>query len=150
MARAGPHGPTSAACRPARIPRVFHVTVTGCFSATHQLCLAGGALEPPHGHQWNVQVTYVADALDEMGVAVDFVVLRKRLVEVLDTLRERCLNDLPAFAERPPSAENVAWYVARQLAAWPELGGGLYSVQVEEEPGCFATYFPTSADSILP
>lgn len=124
----------------------YEVRVTTWFAAAHQLRLPGGELEPLHGHNWNVCVTYAGDTLDDMGVLVDFVALRARLEEIRAELHDRQLNELEAFVERNPSAENVARHIAETLGAGDQHAAYLRCVEVEEEPGCFARYYPKTPD----
>ncbi|MCA9242725.1 MAG: 6-carboxytetrahydropterin synthase [Phycisphaerales bacterium] len=120
---------------------MFEVSVTGWFSAAHQLRLPGGELEPLHGHNWRVTVTCAGPTLDDMGVLLDFTRLKPRLVEILATMHDRHLNDLPAFAARNPSAENVAVVIAEALCEGYPGRAFVRCVEVEESPGCVARYF---------
>jgi 6-pyruvoyltetrahydropterin/6-carboxytetrahydropterin synthase len=123
---------------------VFEVTVQRVFSASHQLRLPNGSFEPLHAHDWRVRITCAGPKLSDAGLLVDFGPLRARLDDVLDELRGRNLNELAEFATTNPTAEHIAVYVARRLAArlpaWPPLR----CVEVEEEPGCAARYYPPS------
>ncbi len=121
---------------------MYEITVSGRVVATHYLRRPDGSTESRHEHVWRIAVTYAGPELDEMGLLVDFVDVRARLEELLHAVEDRNLNDLPAFADRNPSAENVARYLADQLPR--ELPGParLKSVSAEEEPGCIATYYP--------
>ena len=121
---------------------MFEVSVTGKFVAAHQLREPDGSTEPLHEHVWHVKVTYAGGKLDKMGLLVDFGVLRSRLNELMGVFDEQDLNRLPLLAGRNPSAENVALYLAGQLPG--ELPGAvrLKCVEIEEEPGCAARYFP--------
>ncbi|MFO0838917.1 MAG: 6-carboxytetrahydropterin synthase [Phycisphaerae bacterium] len=121
---------------------VFEAGVSGWFSASHRLTLLDGTLEPLHGHNWRVTVTYAASRLDGMGVAVDFVALQRRLDQVLRAMHDRHLNDLSPFAARNPSAENVALHVAESLRDFAAGAARLACVEVEEAPGCVARYRP--------
>ncbi|MBU0638792.1 MAG: 6-carboxytetrahydropterin synthase [Planctomycetes bacterium] len=121
---------------------MFEVRVSGSFAAAHRLRGTGGALEPLHEHEWRVTVTCAGEQLDELGLLLDFNRLRMRLSEVLVPLNQLTLNDLPAFAHRNPSAENVAAYVAEQLAAGVPGPAYVSCVEVEEEPGCCARFRP--------
>lgn len=124
---------------------MYEVVVTGVFAAAHQLRLPDGSLEPLHGHNWHVRATYAGSGLDEMGVLVDFTRLRPALQAVLGELNDTFLNELPAFEEINPSAENVAGLIAERLTR-ADVGGHpsaqLAEVEVEEEPGCFARVKP--------
>ena len=124
---------------------MFEVCVQDRFSARHHLRLPDGSREEPHEHDWRVCITYTGEDLDNNGWLVDFELIQARLRELLKTLRDRDLNQLPAFAERNPTAENVALHLAEQMAlALPEVPG-LHCVEVEEQPGCLARYFPVSS-----
>ena len=126
---------------------MFEVSVTSSFSAAHQLRLPDGSAEPLHRHNWRVTVTRAGSVLDEMGVLVDFEILRARLDRLLATLNDQNLNTLPAFAERNPTAENVALHIAERLAVELPAAAVLKCVEVEEAPGCLARYFPSHKTS---
>jgi 6-pyruvoyltetrahydropterin/6-carboxytetrahydropterin synthase len=129
----------------ARMTGSFEVSVAGWFAAAHQLRLpaaAGGGLEPLHGHNWRVVVTCRGPKLDSMGVLVDFTKLKPALDRLLARLHDRHLNELPPFAERNPSAENVAVYVAEEIASAVPAGVAVACVEVEEAPGCIARFRP--------
>ncbi len=118
---------------------MYEVVVEDVFSAAHRLKLPSGEYEPLHGHNWPVRVTYRGAELDDMGVLVDFTVVRPALRAVLSELHDTCLNDHPAFADGRTSAERVAAWIAEKLAGAAD-GEVLFSVEVGEEPGCFARY----------
>ena len=94
----------------------FEITTTRTFAAAHQLRLPGGGIEPLHGHNWRVKVTVAAAKLDALGTVMDFHELERLLDAVLAPMHNRHLNELePFIAELNPSAENVAFHVARSL-----------------------------------
>jgi 6-pyruvoyltetrahydropterin/6-carboxytetrahydropterin synthase len=93
----------------------FEITTTREFAASHQLRLYDGSLEPLHGHNWRVRVTVAGEGLDEIGVVMDFHDLERLVDEVVGPMHNRHLNEVAAFAELNPSAENVAVVVARGL-----------------------------------
>lgn len=122
---------------------MFEVVITAWFSASHQLRLLDGSLEPLHGHNWHVRLTCRGPRLDAIGVLVDFTQLKPALNRVLDEMHDRHLNELPAFAQRNPSAENVAVVVAERIAIACPAGVAVSCVEVEESPGCCARYYPS-------
>jgi 6-pyruvoyltetrahydropterin/6-carboxytetrahydropterin synthase len=132
--------------------RVFEASVDDRFCAAHQLRRPDGSMEPLHGHNWRVVVTFRAAELDALGVVVDFVALRRELEQVLAALHNRNLNELPAFAVRNPSAENVALHIAESLSRTSVWRGSavLRCVDVEEAPGCIARYCPPVVDFARP
>jgi len=131
---------------------VFEVAVRCAFHASHQLLTPDG-WEPPHEHEWHVAASYVGSELGQAGLLVDFGVIQAALERIVGPWRGQNLNRLEAFAALPPSAENVARYVADRLASElaelcgalkkePPAGARLYCVEVEEAPGCVARYYP--------
>ena len=95
---------------------MFQITAERDFSASHQLVLYDGSLEPLHGHNWKVRVTVSAQKLDRIGVVMDFHELERLLDEIVGPFHNAHLNDRPPFREGlNPSAENVAMHVAGQL-----------------------------------
>lgn len=118
----------------------YELTLEAEFAAAHRLRLYDGEYEPLHGHNWRVEVYYRGDRLDSIGVVADFTVLQAQLREVVAPLHDRYLNELPAFAETNPSAENVARHIFDALNNSPVAGARLASVRVWEAAGCAASY----------
>jgi 6-pyruvoyltetrahydropterin/6-carboxytetrahydropterin synthase len=72
-----------------------------------------------HGHNYELDVSVEGEIAPETGYVMDLTEL-KRLVEelVLSRLDHRNLNvDVPWFAERIPTAENIAVVIWRELRA---------------------------------
>lgn len=119
----------------------FEISTTRRFSAAHQLRLYDGSLEPVHGHNWAVRVTVSADRLDGIGVVMDFHELERLVDRVVVPWHNGHLNEAAAFADRNPSAENVAVAVAEGLSSLPE-GVRLRAVEVWETDDNRAVYRP--------
>jgi len=127
--------------RPAYNPCVpFEITTERRFSAAHQLRLYDGSLEPVHGHNWRVRVTVAAERLDSIGVVMDFHELERRVDRVLADLDSGHLNEKQPMADLNPSAENVAFHVARSLRLPNRVK--LLSVEVWETEENSAIYRP--------
>jgi 6-pyruvoyltetrahydropterin/6-carboxytetrahydropterin synthase len=118
----------------------FEIATRRVFCASHQLRLYDGALEPLHGHNWEVTVAVCAASLDSIGVVMDFHELERMVDTICSPMHNRHLNELPAFARRNPSAENVAAHIGESLRL--PTGVALARVDVLESPGCVATYRP--------
>jgi 6-pyruvoyltetrahydropterin/6-carboxytetrahydropterin synthase len=116
----------------------FSITTTAHFRASHQLRLHDGSMEALHEHTWQVKVTVSATELDSIGVVMDFHDLTRRLEAILLPLCDQRLNDLPAFAQRNPSAENLAIHIAESLTLAPTVA--LQAVEVWETPENSAVY----------
>lgn len=93
----------------------YEISIRETFSASHQLRLYDGSLEPLHGHDWTVIVTVAADQLDEIGVVMDFHVLERKLKKILAPFESKHLNEIEPFTSLNPSAENVASHIAGSL-----------------------------------
>jgi len=118
----------------------FEISTVRRFSASHQLRLYDGSVEPLHGHEWVVKVTAAAEKLDAIGVVMDFHELERLVDKIIRPMDGRHLNELGAFADVNPTAENVAGDIATKL----ELPGGvrLVSVEVWETAENSAVYRP--------
>ena len=118
----------------------FDITATRHFSAAHQLRLYDGALEPLHGHNWEVRVTVSAQKLDAIGVVMDFHELDRLLGEIIGPMHNSHLNDLPSFKARNASTENVALVIGENLKL--PAGVKLVAVEVWETAENSAIYRP--------
>jgi 6-pyruvoyltetrahydropterin/6-carboxytetrahydropterin synthase len=118
----------------------FDITITREFSAAHAIRLYDGSLEPIHGHNWRVKVTISAEQLDSIGVVMDFHELQRLVDQIIQPMHNRSLNELPAFANLNPTAENVAVHVARSLKLPANVR--LSQVEVWETWDCSAVYRP--------
>lgn len=116
----------------------FEITIAREFSASHQLRLGDGSLEPLHGHNWHVEVTVGAEKLDDIGVVMDFHELERLLDPIIAAMHNTHLNDLPEFESRNPSAENVALHIAQSLRL-PD-GVELRTVEAWETASCRARW----------
>ncbi|PIE57887.1 MAG: 6-carboxytetrahydropterin synthase QueD [Desulfobulbus propionicus] len=122
---------------------MFDIFIQTHFSGGHHLREYPGTCEQPHGHNWKVKVTVRAHQLDELGMGIDFKVLKKKVNSVIDTLDHCDLNQHPAFLQRNPSSEHIAQYIFDQLR--PQLVSHRYrihSVEVRETDTSGVIYHP--------
>ena len=122
---------------------MFELDITKEFSAAH--CLRGypGDCARLHGHNWTVQVFIAADRLDEVGIAMDFRLLKQELNAVLAEFDHKYLNDLPMFSDRNPTSENIAMYIYGRLkpaVAASAPHARLSRVRICESPNSGASY----------
>ncbi len=119
----------------------FAIEVQAVFCASHQLRLAGGALEPLHGHNWHVTVTVESAVLDAVETVMDFHVLEQALEKIIGPWRNQHLNILPPFdGSINPSAERVCQQIALALQPHVANPARLTQVRVTEAPGCAAIW----------
>ncbi|MEM8738450.1 MAG: 6-carboxytetrahydropterin synthase [Planctomycetota bacterium] len=141
---------------------MFEATIERVFSAAHALRLPSGQFEPMHGHDWRVAVTVASPKLDAMDTVMDFHQLEALVEAVVGPWRNRCLNEVPPFADAGggsgrepgsegvsgggggltvnPSAERVAERIAAAVSGGLPDGVWLREVSVGEAPGCTARY----------
>ena len=96
---------------------MFEVTIIKSFSAAHLLAEIGGKCEELHGHNFKVEVTVGAPKLNSEGILIDFRLVKKWLKNILDEMDHQHLNDLPFFAGKNPSSENIAYIVYEAMQA---------------------------------
>jgi len=85
------------------------------FAAAHQIRGHRGGCENLHGHSYRVRVWVRANALDALGMVVDFADLKAAMDEVVGPFDHRFLNEIPPFDERNTTAELLAQYVFAEL-----------------------------------
>jgi 6-pyruvoyltetrahydropterin/6-carboxytetrahydropterin synthase len=122
----------------------WRLTVDEAFCASHQLRNYNGKCEHLHGHNFGVTVEVEGTQLDPaVEILVDFGELKRLTREAVGALDHSHLNDLPAFAQRNPSSENLARHLYREIkdrlvVAAPQVR--LASVSVSEKGTSRATY----------
>jgi 6-pyruvoyltetrahydropterin/6-carboxytetrahydropterin synthase len=112
---------------------MFEIAVEQHFDAAHFLRGYQGKCEAVHGHRFRVVVRVKAAALNDIGIAYDFVELKQHLGGIISRFDHTCLNDLPPFDKINPSSENIAVTIYKELK--PKLAGvSLVAVEVWESP----------------
>ena len=121
---------------------MYQVSVEGHFDAAHFLRDYGGKCENVHGHRFKVVVNLKAAKLNKIGLAYDFVELKRHLGEVLSRFDHTSLNEVPPFDKINPSSENIAAEIYEQLKGRFSGGVTLASIEVWESPESRVTYRP--------
>lgn len=86
------------------------------FASAHTLRGYPGACARMHGHNWKVEVEVEATGLDELGMGIDFKVIKQAARGVAEGLDHRYLNDIEPFDTINPTAENIAAYFYKELS----------------------------------
>lgn len=123
---------------------MFEVTIEQTFAAGHALRNYHGKCENVHGHNYRCQVTVEGEQLDDTGLLVDFVLLKKVVQSVIDRMDHQWLNDFPPFDVLNPSAENIAKYIYDEVHKGVDAGVRvrLGSVRLWETDTAYATFRP--------
>ena len=86
------------------------------FAAAHFLREYHGKCESLHGHNYRVRVYVGAEELDSEGMVVDFVELKRVMLDVIERLDHRNINDIPPFDVLNSTSEHLARYIAEEVA----------------------------------
>ena len=120
---------------------MFRLTVCDSFEAAHHLDGYVGKCANTHGHSYKVEVHFLAENLDDLGLGCDFAVLRDKLKQVMDPLDHQYLNKLTCFEGVNPSAENIAKYIFETLSKNNDLPNiSVHEVAIKETDHYAATY----------
>ena len=122
---------------------MFEIHVSAEFEAAHRVAGYNGKCDRLHGHSWIVEASVTGKKLDNLGMLVDFKVVKGRLRDLLETLDHQYLNELPAFADgHNPTAEHIAKYVYEEMskAEFFDDNVKLKYIQVWESPKSSAIY----------
>lgn len=94
---------------------MFRLKISTSFASAHNLINYQGDCENLHGHNWKVEVSVMASALDKAGLGIDFKILKSETNKLLKTLDHKYLNELQPFKDLSPSSENIAQYLFHEL-----------------------------------
>ncbi len=122
---------------------MYQVSIEQHFDAAHFLRGYRGKCEALHGHRFRVVVRVRAAEVDDIGLAYDFVELKRQLGDILSRFDHTCLNDVSPFDKINPSSENIAATIYSELQ--PRLAGApvsLTCVEVWESPQSGVAYSP--------
>ena len=122
---------------------MYQLIVTGKFASAHNIREHGGKCERLHGHNWKVKAVISRETLGDIGMVIDFRILKNKLKEVTDLLDHHYINELDDFKEVNPTSENLAFYVYSKLAEklLPiDAKIKVVQVSVEESEGSIAVY----------
>jgi len=120
---------------------MFEISIQTVFSAAHRLRNYQGDCEALHGHNWKVQVTVQTRTLNDLGLAIDFKLLKKITNETLTRMDHACLNDIDPFCDINPSSENIARVLFEEMKTGiASCGVSLVKISVWESDNAWASY----------
>jgi len=114
------------------------------FEAAHHLVDYAGGPERVHGHSWKIEAALSVERLGAYDLSVDFVPTEAFVKDLAARLHNRDLNTVSPFDRKNASAENVALWVADEIAKAGLLkdGARLEEVTVWEGTRNSVTYRP--------
>lgn len=95
----------------------YTLKIVSDFASAHTLRDYPGACARMHGHNWKIEAEVTATELDDIGMGVDFKVIKQATRDIAGRLDHRYLNDLEPFTKINPTAEHIAAYFYRELSA---------------------------------
>lgn len=123
---------------------MFQICKHFSFDAAHQLRNYSGKCANLHGHRWEVDVCVEGDRLDNVGMLIDFGIVKVAALEATVGYDHSFLNEIPPFTEVNPTAEYIAQTIYHRIrdmmhSSAPHLR--LAYVQVWETANSFAKYW---------
>lgn len=121
---------------------MFELTVITDFGAAHRVVDYPGKCNRLHGHNWIVEVTVAGQKLNELGMLVDFKLIKKEVNKLMEELDHHYLNELPQFQNNNPTAEHIAQYIFHELEKSELVSDGITikAVKVWESLKATVTY----------
>lgn len=122
---------------------MYEISSRAAFEAAHFIAGYDGKCARLHGHNWTVEAVVRGEKLDELGMLIDFKILKAELNKILDDFDHRFLNELETFATENPTAENLARIIFQRLATSEIFSAStkLFAVKVYETPNSCVTYY---------
>ena len=121
---------------------MYELEVFRSFSAAHQLKGYNGDCAKLHGHNWQVAIVMRVKELDNVGIGVDFKVLKRELDRILDEFDHSNLSELECFKTMNPTSENIARLIYKKLAESMNDGNvKVAKVKISESPNSTAAYY---------
>ena len=121
---------------------MYEIEIRRTFSAAHQLKGYNGDCKNLHGHNYSVVVTMQSPELDDIGIAMDFKILKSEVDALLKGFDHKNLSELPEFSETNPTSEVLARTIYRKLSE--KLNNGalkVYKVRIGESENSAITYY---------
>ncbi len=121
---------------------MYKLNVVSSFAAAHKLVGYEGACKKLHGHNWKVRIGILCKDTDEIGLTIDFKIVKDYLGKIIDQLDHNYLNELEIFENINPTSENISKYIYKTLAKnLNNEGCSVAEVEVWESESSSMTYF---------
>src|SRR3990167_6623245 len=105
----------------------YELSIRTSFAAAHQLKGYEGPCEELHGHNWKIEIFIQAEKLDDIGIAIDFKVIKNKVLDFLN-----------------PTSENIArWLYNKLKDSLKSYNVKVSKVSVWETDSYCATYGET-------
>jgi len=122
---------------------MFIINIKSNFSAAHNLVGYKGDCAKVHGHNWNVRLALRCNKIDEVGMTIDFKILKNDFNNILEEFDHENLNTLEFFDNCNPTSESIAQklYEKAQLVFNRE-STSVFEIEVSESEKYSVIYRP--------
>ena len=120
---------------------MYELVVEKTFAGAHNLRGYDGDCEKLHGHNWRVEVTLKTEKLNELGMVMDFKIVKKKLGEIISHFDHSYLNELSEFKQENPTTENVSRIIYNNLSEQLPPEVFVAKVKTWESEKCAAAYY---------
>jgi 6-pyruvoyltetrahydropterin/6-carboxytetrahydropterin synthase len=122
---------------------MYRATVDRQISAGHYNGPEGNKCRTQHGHDFQIHVEFIygREDLDQWGWGPDFGTIKK----VIDRFDHKNFNDMPEFANDPPSTENFCLVLTQALSN--EVGMRPVLVTIKEGNANTIEFYPSEHPS---
>lgn len=121
---------------------MYKLNVKTHFSSAHNLRGYEGLCKNVHGHNWKVRACIQSKETDEIGMAIDFGILKQHLNQIMEYLDHKLLNEVEPFTTINPTSENLAKYIFEVLSAKLNDGNSAVAeIEVWENDNSSAIYY---------
>lgn len=117
--------------------RMYRLRIESHFDAAHRLVGYKGKCSRVHGHRWKVEVFVLGEKLNNIGILVDFEVIKIKLQKIVEKLDHSFLNDFKEIGN--PTSENISKFIFKNLKDLP-ISVRLEKVRVWESPNVWCEY----------
>lgn len=116
---------------------MFRLRIESHFDAAHKLAEYKGKCARLHGHTWKVEVFVIGKKLNDIGLLIDYRIIKEKLNEVIEKLDHSFLNDFKEIGN--PTSENISKYIFKNLNLPKNVR--LEKVRVWEGSRSYTEYF---------
>ncbi len=122
---------------------MFIINIKSNFSAAHNIVGYKGDCANVHGHNWNIRLALICNKIDEIGMTIDFKILKKEFNYLLKEFDHENLNSLACFDDCNPTSEIIAQKIFEksQLVFNSEITS-VYEIEVSESEKYSVIYRP--------
>ena len=123
---------------------MYQLAISREFIAQHYL-IGGdwGEENKKHSHHYKIEVLMQSENLNEHGYLIDIVELENSLLDVINVVRDKTLNDLPAFTGLNPSLEHFSRIIWEMLQQKMTMDGSKLTIKLWENENDWAAYCPS-------